>query len=370
MKTIQVTLPQSVYTYKVRIGMDILEEALSDALSLYSEPNLFIVINETIDKLYRTYLEERIPKHLELETLILPDGEQHKNLETMSQIYDFLATNKANRKSILIAFGGGVIGDMAGFAAATYMRGISCIQIPTTLLSQVDSGIGGKTGINHEAGKNFIGSFKQPLQTIIDVNFLDTLPEREFVAGYAELIKHGIIRDPYLFQILSKISLKKLKSDKASLIEAIFRSCEVKTRVVEQDERESNLRAILNFGHTLGHFLETLTAYKQMLHGEAVIIGMDFAVWWSHHHGHLDKDDYLIIHQHLVSLGIEQTVTGINKEKFIGIIYQDKKAVSTGIKFVGITAIGKVSVFDNTSAESLWNDFQSFIKTDTFLTVI
>ncbi|MBU2512564.1 3-dehydroquinate synthase [bacterium] len=370
MKTIQVTLPQSVYTYKVRIGLDILEEALSDILAQYSEPKVFIVTNETIYNLYKNHLEKQIPKQLDFEILVLPDGEQYKNLGTISQVYDFLVENKANRKSIMIAFGGGVIGDMVGFAAATYLRGISYIQIPTTLLSQVDSGIGGKTGINHPSGKNYIGSFKQPLQTIIDVSFLKTLKEREFVAGYSELIKHGLIRDPYLFQILSKTTMENLRSNNDLLIEAIFRSCEVKTRVVEQDERESGLRAILNFGHTIGHFLETFTAYKQMLHGEAVIIGMDFAAWWSYHHGYLDQDDYQLVHQHLVSLGVEQIIPGINKSKFIEIIDRDKKAASAGIKFIGITTIGKVTIFDNTSAESLWDDYQEFLKTDTFLNVI
>ena len=369
MKSIQVNLPKSSYAYKVGIGSNILKESLAGGLAHYSEPTVFIVTNETIHHLYPDYLEKHLPDQIKAEILILPDGEKFKNLQSITLIYDFLAENKANRKSILIAFGGGVIGDMAGFAAATFMRGIPYIQVPTTLLAQVDSGIGGKTGINHVAGKNLIGSFKQPLRTIIDVCFLKTIPEREFVAGYAELIKHGFIQDPYLFQILSRHSLEELRSNKELLIESIFRSCEVKARVVENDEKESNQRAILNFGHTLGHFLETFTHYQQMLHGEAVIIGMDFAAWWSYEHGHIVKDDYQMIHNHLSGLGIQQTIPSASKEEFIKIVEHDKKSYSDGIRFVGLNAIGSALIFEKTSAESLWETYLSFLKTDTFIRV-
>lgn len=369
MKTIQVNLPKSSYVYKVAIGSGILKENLSECLSHYSEPTVFVVTNETINNLYPDYPEKYLPEHIHAEKLILPDGERFKNLQTISKIYDFLATRKANRKSIVIAFGGGVIGDMTGFAAATFMRGIPYVQIPTTLLSQVDSGIGGKTGINHPAGKNFIGSFKQPLRTIIDVDFLNTIPKREFVAGFAELIKHGFIRDPYLFQLLSRNTLEELRTNKELLVESIFRSCEVKARVVEEDEKEANQRAILNFGHTIGHFLETLTNYEQMLHGEAVIIGMDFATWWSFEHGHINKEDYQSIHDQLAQLDVRQTVRRATKEEFIEIVEHDKKAAAEGIRFIGLQAIGTASVFDKTSAASLWDTYQSFLKTDSFINI-
>ncbi len=369
MKTIQVNLPSTSYQYKVRIGSGILKDSLNKIVVHYTEKKVFIITNETIHKLYPDFIQNCLDSKVTAEYLILQDGEKYKNLETLSQIYDFLAENKANRKSLLIAFGGGVIGDMAGFAAATYMRGIPYIQIPTTLLSQVDSGIGGKTAINHAIGKNLIGSFKQPLETIIDVDFLETLPQREFVAGYAELIKHGIIRDTYLFQILKRRILDDLRTDRDLLIEAIFRSCEVKARVVEKDEKESNQRAVLNFGHTIGHFLETFTNYKLFLHGEAVAIGMDFATWWSFDEKLIKKEEYQLIHDHLSSLGIHQKVREATKEEFQKIVEIDKKSASEGIRFVGLTSIGQAVIFDKVTSESLWNKYQMFLQTDTFLQI-
>jgi len=369
MKTIHIDLPGAAYRYQVKIGKCIVSEALSELLHNYTEKNLFVVTNETLHACYPDFEQVLIPEGLNSECLILPDGEQHKNLETVSRIFDFLVEKRANRKSIIIAFGGGVIGDITGFAASAFMRGISFVQIPTTLLSQVDSGIGGKTGINHKAGKNLIGSFKQPLQTIVDVNYLKTLPEREFIAGYAELIKHGFIRDAYLFQLLNQKTLNDLKADEELLIDAIFRSCEVKARVVEADERENSNRAILNFGHTFGHFLETYTHYQEFLHGEAVIIGMDFAAWWSLKQGVLDESDYKIIHQHLSSLGISKTISPILKEDFVRIVEHDKKFSSEGIRFVGLTGIGQARIFDRITSESLWDNLQPYIQTSTLLKI-
>lgn len=367
MRTIQVNLAGAGYVYQVKIGSKIIAECLEKSLAHYEQKTLYVVTNETVNALYPDFISSVLKKKFQIETLVLPDGEEHKNLQTLAGIYDFLAERKANRKSILIAFGGGVIGDMAGFAAATFMRGISYIQIPTTLLSQVDSGIGGKTGINHPSGKNFIGSFKQPLQTIIDVDMLGTLPEREFTAGYAELIKHGIIRDAYLFQLLNRNSLEKLRHNKDLLIEAVFRSCEVKAEVVEKDEKELNQRAILNFGHTFGHFLETYTNYTTFLHGEAVIVGMDFAAWWSFQHELIDKQDYQLIHDHLRQLGIHQKLQPVEKEDFINLIEHDKKSDSGGIRFIGLKSIGDARVFEKVTAESLWETLQTFMKTDPFV---
>ena len=369
MKTIQIDLQRSNYRYEVKIGNEIISEVLSETLSNYSEKRIFLITNSTLSSLYPEFRENAIPGDLQSECLILPDGEEYKTLETVTQIFDFLVEKKANRKSILIAFGGGVIGDISGFAASAFMRGISYIQIPTTLLSQVDSGIGGKTGINHQAGKNLIGAFKQPYQTIIDVNFLKTLPQREFIAGYAELIKHGLIRDPYLFQILNQKKLNELKADEELLIDSIFRSCEVKARVVEEDEKETSQRAILNFGHTFGHFLETYTNYQQLLHGEAVIIGMDFAAWWSLKKDFLDKADFEIIHNHLSSLGISKTIPKVTKEAFVRIVEYDKKFSSEGIRFVGLTGIGQARIFDRITAESLWDNLLTYIQSDALLKI-
>lgn len=367
MKTIHIDLPGSSYRYQVKIGSGMVEQTIQELLSGYTEKRVFLITNSTLRKLYPDLEKRAVPDGIEAACLVLPDGEQYKNLQAISDIFDFLVDQKANRRSIIIAFGGGVIGDIAGFAAASFMRGIAFIQVPTTLLSQVDSGIGGKTGINHKAGKNLIGAFKQPLQTIIDVGFLKTLPEREFVAGYAELIKHGFIRDAYLFQLLNQKQLADLKEDEELLIESIFRSCEVKARVVEEDERETSQRAILNFGHTLGHFLETFTHYEQFLHGEAVIIGMDFAAWWSRQQGYLDEADYQVIHNHLRSLNISRTIGLVSKDEFIRIIEHDKKFSDEGIRFVGLTGIGQARIFDRITSESLWDNLQSYIQTDALL---
>lgn len=367
MKTIQVDLRRNNYSYQVKIGNNNLAENLRELLIHHPKANLFVVTNETVDKLYPDFMECYIPSGIACKKLILPDGEQYKNLKSISKIYDFLAENSANRKSILIAFGGGVIGDMTGYAAATFMRGISFVQIPTTLLSQVDSSIGGKTGVNHQAGKNFIGSFKQPLQTVIDVNFLSTLPSREFTAGYGELVKHGFIHDAFLFQQLKKTDLKTLGEDKEMLSNVIFRSCEVKARVVERDEKESNQRAILNFGHTLGHCLETLTKYEKFLHGEALIPGMDFASWWSCKRGYLDRNDFQLIHDHLASLGVSLEIPKVEKEVFKRIIEHDKKSDVDGVRFIGLAGIGNARIFDQISSDSLWEDFQRYMNEETAL---
>jgi 3-dehydroquinate synthase len=234
----------------------------------------------------------------------------------------------------------------------------------------VDSGIGGKTGVNHRIGKNMIGAFKQPLRTIIDIDILRTLPRREFVAGYAELVKHGFIRNRALLEHLSLKTIDELASDSSHLEEAIRLSCLVKAEVVQEDEKESGLRAILNFGHTLGHVLETITEYKTMLHGEAVIVGMDFSAWWSFKKGVLPKEDFQIIHTHLKNLAITPEMRSTDREEFIEIIAHDKKAATQGIKFIGLTEIGAAAIYENTPAESLWESFQEYLTTDTFLKII
>lgn len=367
MRIINVNLPQTEYSYPVLIGSGIVRESLGEVLADYSEPVVFVVTNATVNALLTRTLSEISSGKPIVKTLVLPDGETHKHLGTIATILDFLAENHANRKSLLIALGGGVIGDMTGFAAAIYMRGMRYIQIPTTLLSQVDSSIGGKTGVNHKLGKNLIGAFKQPLRTIIDTDLLKTLPRREFVAGYAELIKHGFIRDKDLFQTLQGYSLDQLQANTTLLIEAIYLSCLVKAAVVEEDEKENGLRAVLNFGHTLGHFLETITGYGTMLHGEAVIIGMDFAIWWSYQQGNLSAADFQTLHHHLKLLGISQHIKAVTKTEFIEIIEHDKKAAAQGIRFIGLSGIGQAVIYDMITADSLWEHYQQFLQSDTFL---
>jgi 3-dehydroquinate synthase len=362
MKNITIQTPTQNYKYIVSIGNDILASAINDILSQYSEKNLYIVTNETVNNIYEDYFSNIIKnKTLDLHLLVLPDGEQFKNLTSIQKIYDFFADNQANRSSIAIAFGGGVIGDMTGYAAATYMRGMGYIQIPTTLLSQVDSSVGGKTGVNHSSGKNMIGVFNQPMQTIIDTSFLKTLPDREIIAGYAELIKAAFIKNKHLFEQLISIETHQIIKDHTFLIEAIYQACQIKATVVEEDEKEKGVRAILNFGHTLGHFLETHTGYKKYLHGEAVIVGMDFSAWFSMKKGLLSKQQFIRIHQHLYKLNINIYISNPSKKDFIELINHDKKASNHGIKFIGLKQIGNYHIFDHIKPEELWGSFQEYI---------
>jgi len=353
------------------IGNDHIASSINEALNQYTEKNIYIVTNDTINNLYKNYFKNIISNNkLNQHLLILPDGEEFKNIATIQKIYDFFANYKANRSSIVIAFGGGVIGDMTGYAAATYMRGMGYIQIPTTLLSQVDSSVGGKTGVNHSSGKNMIGVFNQPLQTIIDIKFLETLPKREIIAGYAELIKAAFINNKSLFEQLLSINTHEILDDPAFLSSAIYQACQIKASVVEEDEKEKGVRAILNFGHTLGHFLETYTGYGKYLHGEAVIVGMDFAAWFSQQKGLLSNQQLNQIHQHLNNLNIKLHIPSPSKETFIELIKHDKKASNRGIRFIGLKQIGNYHIFENTSPDELWMKFQDYICSKGSLVII
>lgn len=242
---------------------------------------VLVVTNTTVAPLYleqvRQWLQQSSTAILQLETFSLADGEQHKHLASVEQIFDRLLELGFNRKALIVALGGGVVGDMAGFAAACYQRGVPFVQIPTTLLSQVDSSVGGKTGVNHPRGKNMIGAFYQPEAVFIDTDVLQTLPERELAAGLAEVIKYGLIADAEFFVWLEQNIERLLRKDAEALQYAIRRSCEIKADVVSQDEKESGLRAILNLGHTYGHAIETEMGYGTWLHGEAVAAGMVMA---------------------------------------------------------------------------------------------
>ncbi|MEZ7974345.1 MAG: 3-dehydroquinate synthase family protein, partial [SAR324 cluster bacterium] len=235
MKTLQVNLPGR--EYQIDIGLNIINTKLPDAIKINSAEHVVVVTNTTLQDLYPDFIFNILADSgVKVSTCVLPDGEEYKNLESLSLVFDFLMNVSANRKTLLIAFGGGVIGDMAGFAASTFVRGIPFIQVPTTLLSDVDSSVGGKTAVNHPAGKNTIGSFKQPEYVCIELLFLKTLPSRELRAGYMELLKHGLIQDADFFNFTLQHSLEPLNFD--YLEEAIFRSCKIKGRVVEQDETE------------------------------------------------------------------------------------------------------------------------------------
>src|SRR6267143_6911175 len=273
MQTLTVNL--SDRSYPIHVGAEMIERAGQLMQQAGLRGKAAIVTNPTVAQLYLDPVHEALSQAgFETTPVLLPDGEEHKTLKSLSTIYDRLVAERFERKSCVLALGGGVIGDLTGFAAATYLRGIPYVQVPTTLLAQVDSSVGGKTAVNHESGKNLIGAFYQPKLVLIDVDVLRSLPRRELVAGLAEVIKYGIIEHPDLFRLLEEKVDEIVKLDREVLSRIILMSCAIKARVVAADEREDDQRAVLNFGHTIGHALEAATGYQQFLHGEAIGVGM------------------------------------------------------------------------------------------------
>ncbi len=311
---------------------------------------VLVVTNETIAPLYLNQFIESFSSDIEVKLAILPDGERYKTLEYLNNIYDALLENRCSRQVTLIALGGGVIGDMTGFAAASYQRGVNFIQVPTTLLSQVDSSVGGKTGVNHRLGKNMIGAFYQPKCVLIDTSVLSSLPDRELSAGLAEVIKYGAICDVVFFEWLEKNMAKLLLKDVGALRYAIKTSCEKKAIVVAKDEKESGIRATLNYGHTFGHAIESYMGYGEWLHGEAVSVGMCLAAKMSVEQKALSHDGYLRIESlcRLAKLPTEKPAEMMPSD-FLRYMKVDKKNTSTSIRLVLLDAIGKSVIFDCTN---------------------
>jgi 3-dehydroquinate synthase len=299
-----------------------------------------IVTNTTVAPLYLKQVKQALAG-LEVNTVILPDGEAYKTLETVTQIYDRLLEWNYSRSATLIALGGGVIGDMTGFAAATYQRGIHFIQIPTTLLSQVDSSVGGKTGVNRPMGKNMVGAFYQPQCVLADTDTLSTLPDRELKAGLAEVIKYGLINNLEFLVWLETNLAKLLAHDQAALTYSIKVSCQEKATIVAADETETGLRALLNFGHTFGHAIETAMGYGEWLHGEAVATGMVMAADLSWRLGMLNQQDAQRVKRLLNKVGLPTTPPNIDKDTFIRLMSKDKKAEGGKIRFVLLEQLGK-----------------------------
>jgi 3-dehydroquinate synthase len=341
MQTLTVNLGDR--SYPIHVGAGLLERAGELLRQAGVRGKVAVVTNPTVAQLYLDALHEALANaEFDVTPILLPDGEEHKNLKSLVSIYDRLISERFERKSCVLALGGGVVGDIAGFAAATYLRGVSYVQVPTTLLAQVDSSVGGKTGINHESGKNLIGAFYQPKLVLIDVAALRTLPHRELVAGLAEVIKYGIIQDPALFQLLELKMEKLLGSDRDLLSQVIADSCAIKARVVEADEREDDYRAVLNFGHTIGHALEAVTGYRQLLHGEAVAVGMVKAVALSVQQGFCDKASFNRVVALVRKAGLPVEIPpGVLPQNLIQAMEVDKKVASGKIKFVMCEGIGK-----------------------------
>lgn len=338
-------------SYPIYVGDHLFQKV--DIAGAIRGKQVMIVTNETIAPLYLNALRDQL-SGLQVDEVILPDGESFKTLETLNLIFDALLQMRHNRTTTLIALGGGVIGDMTGFAAASYQRGVDFIQIPTTLLSQVDSSVGGKTGVNHPLGKNMIGAFYQPKAVLADTDVLQTLPERELAAGLAEVIKYGLIYDVEFLAWLEKNIEGLNDCDPELMAYAIKRSCEIKAEVVAQDEREGGIRAILNLGHTFGHAIETDQGYGNWLHGEAVGAGMWMAADLSMRLGWLEPADLARVETLLrrAKLPIAPPAD-MTPDRFIELMSVDKKVLDGQIRLVLLQKLGEAVVTSDVDPQAL-----------------
>lgn len=342
--TAAVTIALGDRSYDILIGAGLLDEPSSFA-GLPGAACAAIVTCRSVAQLYakrlKAALSRRYPRVLVVE---LPDGEAHKDWSSLNLIFDALLGAGCDRKTVVFALGGGVVGDVAGFAAACYMRGVPFVQVPTTLLAQVDSSVGGKTAINHPLGKNMIGAFHQPVRVVADLDVLATLPQREVSAGLAEVIKYGPIADSGFLDWI-EANLESLTSRQtAALAHAVKRSCEIKASVVGEDERESGLRAILNFGHTFGHAIEAGLGYGEWLHGEAVGCGMVMAAELSHRLGLIDKAYVSRLRSVVERAGLPVRGPALGPDRYLELMRHDKKAEGGEVRFVVIEAPGRAGV--------------------------
>ena len=339
---VQVETPGGRYDIHIATGL------LNTAAAWQGLPaatHAVIVTNPTVDALYGARLQAAIaPQYRQISRLLLPDGEVHKTWTSLNLIFDHLLAHACDRKTVLYALGGGVVGDMTGFAAATYMRGVPFVQVPTTLLAQVDSSVGGKTAINHPLGKNMIGAFYQPARVLCDLNTLATLPARELAAGLAEVIKYGPIADMAFFDWIEHNIEALVSGDARALAHAVRRSCEIKAEVVGQDERESGLRAILNFGHTFAHAIEAGQGYGAWLHGEAVGCGMVLAAALSAELGLVTAEFAQRVTRLVQRAGLPVRAPTMPDARWLELMRVDKKAQDGAIRFVLIDAPGRAGL--------------------------
>jgi 3-dehydroquinate synthase len=339
--------------YPIYIGSDLLSDA-SYLIPHIQGRQVCIVTNTTIAPLYLNRVKALLSNSYQIDVVILPDGEQYKQLDTISQIYDCLLEGRHNRTTTLIALGGGVVGDMAGFAAATYQRGVNFIQIPTTLLAQVDSSVGGKTGVNHPLGKNMIGAFHQPQAVIIDIDVLQSLPGRELSAGIAEIIKYGLISDSQFYSWLESNICLIMSLDAGVVSAAILKSCQSKADVVSADEKESGLRATLNFGHTFAHAIEAAQGYGRWLHGEAVATGMLIALDLSVRMGWVNDEEVSRLRYLLEKANLPVTVPeNMTERQFLDIMAVDKKVLNGRLRLVLLKSIGCAIVTEEAPQEKV-----------------
>ena len=351
--TVDFASTPSQRSYPIHIGNSILSHS---EIILHHLPRkrAAIVTNTTVAPLYMERLRSALEgQGVATVPIVLPDGEAYKNWQTLNFIFDALLGHRCERSTSIIALGGGVVGDLAGFAAATYLRGVPFIQIPTTLLAQVDSSVGGKTGINHPLGKNMIGAFYQPRVVLADTATLDTLPERELRAGIAEIIKYGLIRDPGFLEWLEQNMAKLLIRDADVLVEAIRRSCVNKAEVVQADERESGVRALLNLGHTFGHAIENAMGYGVWLHGEAVAAGTMLAAELSKRMGMIGDAEVERIRKIYAQAGLSALAPNLGPEKYLSLMGLDKKVEGGNMRFILLRHIGEAVLHSDVPAEIL-----------------
>lgn len=338
MEVINVNLPQ--HPYPVYLGRNIFEQFAEVLEKHFHIRQIALITNETIDLLYGAKLRAAFSSDCYILTLHVPDGEKAKSFEQVQFLYTKLLENKFERNAVIVALGGGVIGDLAGFVAATYLRGVPFVQVPTTLLAQVDSSIGGKVGVNHPLGKNLIGAFKQPLFVFSDISVLKTLPDEEIRCGLGEVIKYGFILNSDFFEFLEKNLEKALAKDEETLLYLVKISAAEKARIVEQDEKEHNLRMILNFGHTFGHALEAVFSFSGLKHGEAVMLGMKCALAYSAQRGCLSAEEFQRGIGILNRVPISYDKRWLNMDRLTDQMRLDKKIKDKKIRLILINRIG------------------------------
>jgi 3-dehydroquinate synthase len=345
-------------SYPILIGPGLLDDRAVLAGAVEAR-DVLVVTNEVVGPLYLDRLERAL-EGKRTASVLLPDGEQHKTLEATGRIFDALVTGRMNRDACVVALGGGVVGDIAGFAAACYQRGVDFVQVPTTLLAQVDSSVGGKTGVNHPGGKNLIGAFHQPRAVVSDTATLSTLPVRELRAGLAEVIKYGLVADAEFLGWLDTNLPALLALDPTALAHAIRRCCEIKAAIVAEDEREHGRRALLNLGHTFGHAIEAAAGYGEWLHGEAVGVGMLLAADLSHRLGWVSAADVELVRDMLLRAGLPAAAPPIGASHALDLMGMDKKVLAGRIRLVLLEGLGAGVVSGDYPAETLRSTLEAY----------
>jgi 3-dehydroquinate synthase len=335
----KLTIDLGPRSYPILIGPGLLQDAAVMAQAVTAR-SVLVVTNDTVGPLYLAPLKRALGSK-RVNEVVLPDGEEHKTLAIVSSVLDALVEHRMNRDACVVALGGGVVGDIAGFAAACYQRGIDCVQVPTTLLAQVDSSVGGKTGVNHPGGKNLIGAFHQPRAVVADTAVLASLPARELRAGLAEVIKYGLIDDSAFLDWIERHVDAMLALDPSALTHAIRRCCEIKARIVAADEREHGQRALLNLGHTFGHAIETASGYGEWLHGEAVALGMLLAADLSQRMGWIEAAEVRRLRELLQRAGLPVVAPRIGAQRARDLMGMDKKVLDGRIRLVLLRRVGE-----------------------------